>query len=237
MNRYNSTAPEQQALVKERAGRLAQVLCHNGNAATRYLQIYDLGRAVTAEVVGVAEESTIDFGGIVGADLDGEYFFFYSAAGLTKVWFNVDDASEEPELDGTVASIEVALAGDDTADEIATAVDAVLDVYDVSLFTTSVLADTVTITQATAGARQSIDAGTSGAVVAVSVAGVDAVPSPLLSLVATVPIEADQTVSVPFASGERVGLELSSGICLANSTSAQSYVAGSADSWFTAIWE
>jgi hypothetical protein len=237
MSRYNSIALEQQATIKDRAGRLSQVLCYNSNAADRFLHIYDLGRAVTAEVVGVAEVNSIDFGGLTAAGLDGDYFSFYSASGLTKVWFDLDGASVEPTLDGSVASIEVDIATGDTVDQIASKVDAVLDVYDVSLFSTSVTTDTVTITQASTGVRQNISAGTTGAVVATSAEGVDAVPSPLLSLVSVVPVAAGQTVSVPFASGERIGLDMTAGIVLANSTTGPTYTAGSADSWFTAIFE
>lgn len=233
---YHSTAAEQQKVVKAKGGRLHSVLCFNGNAAARFLHIYNLSRAVTAAVSGVAEVSTIDFGGLTGADLEGTHFSFYSAAGLTQVSFVVDGVPVD-EIAGAVAVIPVELEAADDAEDIAAAVDAVLDVYDTSLFTTSVSTDTVTITQATTGARQNISAGDSGAAVATTTPGVDAVPSPLLSLVAILPVAAGATVVHSFSSGERLGLDLSEGIVLANSTAAQTYTAGSADSWFTAIFE
>jgi hypothetical protein len=229
---YHSSAAEQQALVSAKSGVLRSVSCQNANAAARFLHIYDLNVAVTAAVSGVAEVRTFAFTGLTGADLDGDSVLLYGRNGGLVVWFSVD--ATEPTLATDLRTLKVEVDAGSTAAQCATAFEAALDAYlgpdGAAEWTASTATATVTVTDSQTGAVQNAADRDSTVVVTTTVAGVTAIPSPLLSLLMVIPLAIGAAVPI-------VGLNLPfrNGLVLANSTTAQTYTAGSADSWFTAV--
>lgn len=116
-----------------------------------------------------AEVSTATFTGLDQSDVADTHFLVSGASGRFYVWFNVNELGTDPEV-ANATGVEVALgaSADDAA--IATAVAAALDALDD--FGATALAAAVTITDAAVGFRTAIDAGDSGATVAVTTRGI-----------------------------------------------------------------
>lgn len=227
MPTVRTSALAQQLTVAQGGGRLRYLHALNTNAAARWIQVFDLDRPVAATVAGVAEVSEIDFTGLDSTDVAGTYFYLYGAEGKLIVWFNTDDANVEPDVDGRKA--EVALDGDDNDADIATKTGVVLAAYNNEEFANAEATGAVlAITDGALGARQNINAGDSGAAVAVTTEGVDAVPNPILSMLCSIPIAIGASINLP------LDLEFRNGLVIANSTTAATYTAGAADSWISA---
>jgi hypothetical protein len=105
--------------------------------------------------------------------LNGKYFLISSPTVNYYVWLSTDGTGVDPEV-ATRTGINVDLpAGDSTADEVAEAIQAVLDAH--AAFSATVDTDTVTVTNAVAGAATNVGAGDSGFTVEVDTAGADEV--------------------------------------------------------------
>lgn len=121
----------------------------------------------------IAEISTVEAVANTSGSLNGTYFLISSPTVNYYVWLSTDGTGVDPEV-ATRTGINVDLpAGDSTADEVAEAIQAVLDAH--SAFSATVETDTVTVTNAVAGAATDVGAGDSGFTVAVDTAGADEV--------------------------------------------------------------
>lgn len=119
----------------------------------------------------VAEVSTVQTVADVAGALGGKYFEIYAAGDSPKyrVWIDVNNASTAPAAGG-FSLLEVDVATNASADDVATAVAAALDAL--SYFGAAAVTDTVTVTNSQKGAASNVAAGTSGFTVGVSTAGV-----------------------------------------------------------------
>lgn len=120
---------------------------------------------------GVAEVFTILCVADVAGSLNNKVFFVYGESGAGyAVWFNVNSAGTDPSIPG-FTSVPVALATGATANDVADAVYAALDALD-DFSAPNPAAATVTVTNASAGARIAPDAGNSGFTLTVTTTGV-----------------------------------------------------------------
>ena len=221
-NLISSSAAEAARTLKSARGSLLWLMGVNTSASAQFIQLFD-----AAAIVSLAEVSTVDFTDIAGADLGDKYFLLNDASGLVYVWFNLDSGGTDPALDGA-RGIEVAVSTGDVAADIATAVATAVDAD--AAFSASATDAVATITDAADGVRGAIDAGTSGAAVAVTTAGIigieDAVP------VAVVKAAAGAPFSFPLPN---FPIDFGTGIVVANSSTVDSSTPGSADCFFTAV--
>lgn len=105
---------------------------------------YEVVKVTTlADQQGTKEETTITARADVAGDLGGTYFVIYDIAGPVGVWFNVASGNTQPST-GANRHIEVSIATNDTADDVATALQTALDAD--SEFTATVLTNVVTVT-------------------------------------------------------------------------------------------
>lgn len=104
---------------------------------------------VAAGVTGVQEVTSIECVADVAGSLNDTYFLINTPSVNYYVWIDVDDGGTDPEV-ANRTGVEVDIAEDDTADDVATAVAAALD----ALSTMAAIAatDTVTVTNAADGA-------------------------------------------------------------------------------------
>lgn len=107
--------------------------------------------------------------GTVGASLGGKYFLLQDDGGSVAVWFNVN--SEPEPSHGASRSIQVFLSPGDSADTVASKIQAQIDAD--SEFMASVLTNVVTITNEKNGARTDVSAGTSGFTATVDTQGIN----------------------------------------------------------------
>jgi phage tail sheath gpL-like len=98
------------------------------------------------------ETTTVECVADVASSLNDTYFTFFSATDATKyyVWYNVDDAGTDPAV-ASATGIEVAIAADDTADTVAAATQAAIDLIASNDVTAEVTTDTVTLTNVDPG--------------------------------------------------------------------------------------
>jgi hypothetical protein len=135
------------------------------------------------DVVAVKEVFTVDFAGLTGASFDvagaGKYFTFEDEAGAKHhVWFHVTDGANAPQTDPAPAGStahEVAILSADTAAQIATKTAAILAALSALIQSASAATTIVTVTMAVGGVCVDAAVATSGAVVAVTTQGVDAI--------------------------------------------------------------
>jgi hypothetical protein len=109
---------------------------------------------------GLHEISTVDTVADVAGALGGLYFDLEDVDGTVRVWIDVDNLSSAPAAPGGGRLLEVDIVTADTADAVAAAIQAVLEAD--AAFSATVLADVVTVTDATFGTRTNVAAGTSG---------------------------------------------------------------------------
>jgi hypothetical protein len=120
---------------------------------------------------GVAEVTTIACIADVSGSLNNRFFLLNGAGGLKYcVWMNVASAGVDPSIPG-YTSVEVVLATNATANDVADAVAAALDPL-AAFVAPNPGAATVTCTNATAGDVSAPDAGNSGFTLTVTVEGV-----------------------------------------------------------------
>lgn len=224
-NVVHSAAAEAARVLLAKPGALLLLAGVNNKNAAQFIQVFD---AKVANV-SVAEISTIDFDALVGADLAGKSFTIAGDKNRLRVWFNVDDEGADPtDTNAGEVGIEVALAGDDTDEEIATAVAAALEAH--ADFTASATTTVATITHAVKGERVAIDAGDTEATVAVTTPGVNGFDD--RAPVAVLKVPADSSFNFPLLGAE---FQFEHGIVVANSSTLATHTAGSADCFFTAV--
>jgi len=93
--------------------------------------------------------------GVTPDFLSGTYFDIDSNTGINRVWYNVDTGSSAPSAGGNTLQ-EVSISSNDTAEAVATATEAVLASAG---YTTVLVGDLVTATDATDGTRTDISDG------------------------------------------------------------------------------
>ena len=119
----------------------------------------------------VAEVYTVQCVADVAGSLAGKYFTFYTAADAVKyvAWYKVSGSGTAPVVSGATL-VEVDITTGDTADNVASATNTAVDAL--AGVSSTVLTDTVTITNDAKGAATNVAANTSGFTVGVSTAGV-----------------------------------------------------------------
>lgn len=120
---------------------------------------------------GVAQIFTVQTIADVGGALGGKYFDCHDSVGAVRVWLDVGNTSTAPAIAGNYRLLEVNISSGASANTIAAAINTAIDAD--AEFISTVLTDTITVTQAIKGPRQGPAAVTSGFTVGVSTAGVD----------------------------------------------------------------
>lgn len=144
------------------------------NVLNRTIDIYNPSGSAT--FVGNPEVSTVATVADVAGSLAGLYFTIYDAAGSVAVWISTG-ATIEP-IHGKDRSIQVTISANDSANTIASILSATVGAD--AAFSTSVLSNTVTITDVANGVRTPISADTSTFAVAVVTPGVNNIYESLL---------------------------------------------------------
>lgn len=116
------------------------------------------------DVEGIREISTITAGADVAGSLDGDYLDLTDRNGTVRVWFDVDNGSTPPSTPGSGRLLEVNIATGDSAETVATALQAAVDAD--AEFTATRSGAVVTVTDAYTGTRSDVSAGTTGWTVA-----------------------------------------------------------------------
>lgn len=135
--------------------------------------IKTVGSSGTPELLhgGVKQVLTVQAVADVSGSLKGTYFDLADSNGPVRVWFTVGGVGVQPAAPVYGRSIVVNVVSGDSAGNVAAAINTVLDAD--AEFVSTVLTDTVTVTQASVGKRQGPSAGTSGFATAQTTAGVD----------------------------------------------------------------
>lgn len=212
----SSTAYETSHIIKTGPGKLMLLMGYNSKGSAQFIQLFDGTAAPAAEV------STATFTGLTAVGLGNKYFLINAPAGAFYVWFNLDAGGVDPAPGGT--GIEVAVTTGDSATTIATAIKTAVDAE--AAFVSTNVGAVVTITNAAVGSVTDIDAGDSGASVAVTTQGTSNAPAAVF----TVPATSNFSLAIP---GE--GLPFSTGIFVTNSSTGPTRTVGSADCYFTAV--
>lgn len=118
---------------------------------------------------GVKNISTIATTANTSNNLNGLYFDIYDKAGPVRVWFDSANTGTAPAVPSGGRLLEVDLANNDTATQVATKLAAAIEAD--SEFTSSSSSNLCTITDVVIGTRTAISAGTTGATVATRTAG------------------------------------------------------------------
>ena len=123
-------------------------------------------------VVGPSTAQVVDVTTVadVSDSLDGTYFILYDVAGSVAFWIDVDNSGTAEPSHGADRSVEITtIVTDDTANAVASAIQAVVDGD--SEFSASVSTNVVTVTNADAQVVGAPSAGTSGFTAAVTTEG------------------------------------------------------------------
>jgi len=158
------------AIKRSDATTLNQTLATGFTDPTAY--VFDSA----ADVNAIAEVTTVAAVADVSSSLNNKYFYINEPTPGTGayVWFNVGGAGVDPAIAGRTA-IPVAIAVNATANTVAAAINSALAAF-ASRWTSTVLTNVVTITNAVAGAVvDATDAGLTTFTIAVTTQGADAV--------------------------------------------------------------
>lgn len=118
--------------------------------------------------LGLAEITTVTAVANVSDSLDQTYFTIYDEAGSVGVWFDTNASGSDPT--GAARAIKVTLTSDDTAAEVATALQSAIDGD--TKFSATVSDDEVTITSSTVGEKTDAADNDTSFTIAVSQQGV-----------------------------------------------------------------
>jgi len=122
--------------------------------------------------VGLAEITDITTVADVSGDLDGTYFEFSDDAGTVAFWFDIDDSGTAEPSHGKDRSVEITTVNtDDDANTVASKVQVAMDAD--SKFSATVVANVVTVTDASRGDRSNANKRTTGFTMNVTTQGVD----------------------------------------------------------------
>jgi len=128
------------------------------------------------DVAGVAEVTDITARADSSGDLNNKYLEFSTPAGTFYAWFNVNAGGTDPTLAGKTA-IPVAIAIDETADNVAAALKTAIESSS-ALVTVAIDASKITVTNDNAGdVTDAVDSGTTGFTISTTTQGVTEVDS------------------------------------------------------------
>jgi len=119
----------------------------------------------------VAEVSTVQTVADVASSLNGLYFTIYDNVGPVRVWIDVGNTGTAPGVPAGGRLLEVDITANNTAAQVATAVQTAVDAD--SKFGATVASNLVVITDSNSGTRTDIAAGTSTFTVATTTQGVN----------------------------------------------------------------
>ena len=217
----SSSAAAASLVVSPRAGQVLHLAGYNAKTSAQFIQLHDAA-AVPADATG--EIATCNLGSLTPAQLANKYFLISSPTVDYYVWFNLDAGGVDPAPAGKTAIPVAITTGESVADMATAAAAAINAIADLDATAAST---TITIVTATGVVLNHINAGTSGAAVAVTTVGADyAVPVAVI----TAPASSNWQIPLP-----AVGLACKNGVVVCNSSTYAVKTAGSADCFFTGL--